>query len=326
MGAAARTGAAKPRLPSSAKQKSGTDVRIAGTTTTLPVCAKARRVCAARSRTGLVFLGSFLERVILFQRAGKGPVIMRSMMRKSSVASGAMVFSLCLSLIAGIGCGSSASASRGGTEAARGGTCSEIQAGGGSVAGQSTSTCGTVSMSTGGSSGGDAGRPAAGGSGGTSAGTSGNAAGGSAGAATANGCDQPGLVWKSANKTNYTSYPEPGSDECVKFSGCMYEGLFAACDQKRSLEWVKSHNIVAAFPDLKTLELHDLCLKSGNKTIIVTVYDTCADDDCDGCCTQNKGNKDELIDIESFTDARWGVPDGAIQWADLGPTKGSGCN
>ena len=38
------------------------------------------------------------------------------------------------------------------------------------------------------------------------------------------------------------------------------------------------------------------------------------------------GNKDELIDIESFTDARWGVPDGPIEWADLGPTQGSGCN
>jgi len=92
------------------------------------------------------------------------------------------------------------------------------------------------------------------------------------------------------------------------------------------LDWVKSHNIVAAFPDLKTLELHDLCLKSGKKTIVVTVYDTCGDSDCDNCCTKNRGNKDELIDIESFTDARWGVPDGAIEWADLGPTTGSGCD
>ncbi|MET0792801.1 MAG: hypothetical protein ABW061_14875, partial [Polyangiaceae bacterium] len=138
------------------------------------------------------------------------------------------------------------------------------------------------------------------------------------------GCDTPGLVFKSANKTNYTSYPEPGSDECVKFSGCEYEGLFAACDGKQSLDWVKAHNIVAAFP-LAGLELHDLCLKSGNKTIVVTVYDTCGDDDCDGCCTENKGNKDELIDIESFTDQRWGVEDGPIQWADLGPTKSAGC-
>jgi hypothetical protein len=161
------------------------------------------------------------------------------------------------------------------------------------------------------------------GSSGAGAGSNGNAAGG---AASGGGCDRAGLVWKTANKTNYTSYPEPGSDECVKFSGCLYEGLFAACDQKKSLEWVMSHNIVAAFPDLKTLELHDLCLKAGKKTIVVTVYDTCGDSDCDNCCTKNKGNKDELIDIESFTDARWGVPDGPIQWADLGPTQGSGCD
>jgi hypothetical protein len=31
------------------------------------------------------------------------------------------------------------------------------------------------------------------------------------------------------------------------------------------------------------------------------------------------------IDVESFTDMHWGVPDGRIQWADLGPTKTSGC-
>ena len=37
------------------------------------------------------------------------------------------------------------------------------------------------------------------------------------------------------------------------------------------------------------------------------------------------GNKDLLVDIESFTDQRWGVEDGVIQWADLGPTKGAGC-
>ena len=186
----------------------------------------------------------------------------------------------------------------------------------------SVATAGTsgVGVSAGASAGASA---AHAGTSGASAGSSGDAAGG---AAPGSGCDQPGLVWKTANKTNYTSYPEPGSDECLKFSGCLYEGLFAACAQKRSLEWVESHNIVAAFPDLKTLELHDLCLKSGKKTIVVTVYDTCGDSDCDGCCTQNKGNKDELIDIESFTDARWGVPDGAIEWADLGPTTGSGCD
>src|SRR6478735_565029 len=255
------------------------------------------------------------------------------MMRKPSLAAFAVVCWLGFGVLSGAGCASSIGSSSGASHAAGwpgAAGASENNAGapanaeGGDSGGGATSASQSGAggaLAAGGASTGHAGTASAAGSGGASAGSS-----GAPGAAGSGGCDRPGLVWKTANKTNYTSYPEPGSDECVKFSGCMYEGLFAACDQKRSLEWVQSHNIVAAFPDLKTLELHDLCLKSGNKTIIVTVYDTCADSDCDGCCTQNKGNKDELIDIESFTDARWGVPDGPIEWADLGPTKGGGCN
>ena len=132
------------------------------------------------------------------------------------------------------------------------------------------------------------------------------------------------MVWKTANKTNFESYPAPGSAECIEFNGCAYEGQFATCDGTFSLDFVKTHNIVAAFP-LKPLSLHDLCLKKGDKTIVVTVYDTCGDSDCNGCCTKNKGSQDELIDVEKYTDQRWGVADGVIQWADLGPTKGTGC-
>jgi hypothetical protein len=160
------------------------------------------------------------------------------------------------------------------------------------------------------------------------AGTKGAAGGpGAAGAGPvmSTACDAPNLVWKTGSKTNFTSYPAPGSDECIKYSGCLYEGQFAGCDQTEPLGWVMSHDIVAAFPDFKSLELHDLCLKAGAKTIVVTVLDTCGDSDCDGCCTKNKGTADELIDVESFTDMRWGVPDGRIQWADLGPTKTTGC-
>ena len=238
-------------------------------------------------------------------------------MRKGSLTLGVIASSLWFGVLAGAGCGSSNAGLGGGThEGGIGGAAGRSASGGqapdGGALAAGAGSGGALSVNGGA---GGAGR-------GGTAGVGGNA--GSSPASDA--CDQPGLVWKSANKTNYTSYPEPGSDECVKFSGCLYEGLFAACEQKRSLEWVKAHNIVAAFPDLKTLELHDLCLKSGNKQIVVTVYDTCGDSDCDGCCTKNKGNKDELIDIESFTDARWGVPDGPIEWADLGPTKGSGCD
>lgn len=191
---------------------------------------------------------------------------------------------------------------------------------------------------TGGSSGASAGAAATAGSsgtpaqGGSSAGSAGatssagtSASGSSAGGAPVTGCDSPGLTWKSARKTWYTSHPDPGSAECIEFNGCMWAGLFAACNDKKTEEWVSQHNIVAAFPGYEQLELHDLCLKSGDKTIVVTVLDTCADSDCSGCCTTNQGTNDALIDLERYTNERWGVEDGIIQWADLGPTQGSGC-
>src|SRR5205085_205553 len=33
-----------------------------------------------------------------------------------------------------------------------------------------------------------------------------------------------GLVWRRANLTNFTSYPEPGSDERENHNGCMWAG------------------------------------------------------------------------------------------------------
>jgi hypothetical protein len=134
-------------------------------------------------------------------------------------------------------------------------------------------------------------------------------------------CDAPGLTWKTGSKTNYTSYPEPGSEECIVYSGCKYEGRFSACPGKQSIAWVKAQNIAAFFPDFASVRLHDLCIRAGGKTMVVTVYDTCADSDCNGCCTRNQGQADALIDLESFTNARFSVPDGPVTWADLGPTK-----
>jgi len=235
-------------------------------------------------------------------------------------------------LSAGMGAGTSTGGSSAGTGATTGGTSNSSGghpgAGGGTPVGPSAGSFSgggyTGSSGSGGSPGGGGMTGNAGniGVGGGSAGAS----AGSGGATASAGCDTPGLVWKSANKTNFTSYPVPGSAECIQYSGCMYEGQFAGCDQTEPLDWVKTHNIVAVFPDLNTLKLHDLCLKSGSKTIVVTAIDECGDNDCNGCCTQNKGSADELIDVESFTNDKWGVDDGPIQWADLGPTKGSGCN
>ena len=84
-----------------------------------------------------------------------------------------------------------------------------------------------------------------------------------------------------------------------------------------------SHNIIALFP-LKNYGLHAICIKSGSKTLEVTAYDTCGDSDCNGCCTANKGGADALVDIESYTNKRFGAGDGRIQWADLG-YKGATC-
>lgn len=140
-------------------------------------------------------------------------------------------------------------------------------------------------------------------------------------------CDDPGLQWHTANKTTYESYPDPGSEECVVYHGCDYLGQFAACENTMSEAWVSGHDIVAVFP-LGDLALHRLCLRAGDHTRVVTVIDTCADADCDGCCSENRGDAEALIDVESYTDMRLGVADGPIEWADLGPGSPSfdGCN
>lgn len=141
-------------------------------------------------------------------------------------------------------------------------------------------------------------------------------------------CDNAGLVWKTANKTNYESYPDPDSEECIEFSGCDYIGQFAECDNTMPESWVASHDIVALFP-LGNLGLHELCVRKGAKTMVVTVIDTCGDNDCDGCCTENRGDADALIDMEKYTNQRWGLDDGPIEWADLGKIADDsfdGCN
>jgi hypothetical protein len=127
-----------------------------------------------------------------------------------------------------------------------------------------------------------------------------------------------GLTFRKANMTNFTSYPDPGSEECIKFNGCTWAGQFAALDGKQPLEWVKSHNIAAVHErDFNKYKLKTLRLKKGGKQIDVVVYDECADSDCDGCCTQNAKSTGFLIDIESFTADRFGVGDGVVDWTCL---------
>lgn len=130
--------------------------------------------------------------------------------------------------------------------------------------------------------------------------------------------DDDQLTWRRANLTNFTSYPEPGSEECEEFNGCTWAGHFAFVDGQQSEEWVRTHNIAAVHSDdgdayaLETLRVRD-----GDRTIEVTVYDVCSDADCDGCCTRNAAETGFLIDLESYTAERFGTYHGVVDWACL---------
>jgi len=126
------------------------------------------------------------------------------------------------------------------------------------------------------------------------------------------------LVWRPANLTNFTSYPEPGSEECQDFNGCTWAGRFAFVDGQQTEAWVMAHNIAAVHSnDSPTYELKTLRVRDGDRTIDVTVYDECSDSDCDGCCTRNASETGFLIDLESYTAERFGTLDGVVEFACL---------
>lgn len=134
---------------------------------------------------------------------------------------------------------------------------------------------------------------------------------------TASGCSGP---WYRANLTWYESYPDPNSEECVTYNGCTWAGQFYGLDDKQTEEWVAAHNIAAVHQkDWDWLGLKTIKLRQGDNEITATVYDLCSDSDCDGCCTQNLGpvNSDGnryLIDIESYTMARFGSDEGVVEF------------
>ncbi|PRW57035.1 hypothetical protein C2E21_4319 [Chlorella sorokiniana] len=114
--------------------------------------------------------------------------------------------------------------------------------------------------------------------------------------------------WRKATATYFNAYPacctndEADSTECDDYSGCEWAGQFAGVSGKKSRSWVREHNIVALF-------------EAGRSKVL----DTCADDDCEGCCTSNaRKNGGFLIDLEATTAERFweGEVQGlaAIQW------------
>ncbi len=126
------------------------------------------------------------------------------------------------------------------------------------------------------------------------------------------------LAWRLANLTNYESYPDPNSEECLEYNGCTWAGQFAALDGVMSEEWVMEHNIAAVHgDDFATYRLKTLRLRQGDRELDVVVYDYCSDDDCAGCCTENSAETGFLIDLEKYTMQRFGSGDGIVEWVCL---------
>ena len=101
-------------------------------------------------------------------------------------------------------------------------------------------------------------------------------------------------------------------------------GEFAFADHK-SFEYVKSNNIISFFdahhPHESYIRSHyankQVRVRKNGKTFTVRVLDTCADSDCDGCCTKNS-HGGFLIDMEAYTAINNlgsdGAADGKIEW------------
>ncbi|HVJ21691.1 MAG TPA: hypothetical protein VM686_40080 [Polyangiaceae bacterium] len=174
---------------------------------------------------------------------------------------------------------------------------------------------------TAGSGGGGAGQGGSTGGGGSAAQGGGGAAG-SAGASGGGSGGAGGSVviteWNQANLTYFTSYPDPGSEECIAYNGCMWAGYFAALPEQQTEQWVMEHNIAAIHSkDFEMYKLKTLRLRQGGDEIDVVVYDMCSDDDCSGCCTANSSQTGFLIDVEEYTAQRFGHRDGIVEWACL---------
>ena len=128
-------------------------------------------------------------------------------------------------------------------------------------------------------------------------------------------------VWNEANLTWYTSWPDPGSEECIKYNGCTWAGYFAGLENQQTEEWVREHNIIAVHEkDWEKYKLKTFRLRQNGHTLDAVVYDMCSDSDCDGCCTENAGTIGFLIDIESYSCKRLnavGDCDGVVEWVCL---------
>ena len=121
--------------------------------------------------------------------------------------------------------------------------------------------------------------------------------------------------WRRAALTNYESYPDPGSVECVKYNGCKWAGQFYGVNGKKSKKWVARNNIAAVHQKhWRRYGGKYLRLRQSSREIVVKVLDLCSDSDCNGCCTNNLGGDGYLIDIEKYTMERFGSGSGVVQF------------
>jgi hypothetical protein len=121
--------------------------------------------------------------------------------------------------------------------------------------------------------------------------------------------------WQRARLTNYESYPEPGSEECIKYNGCKWAGMFYGVNEKKPESWVARRNIAAVHQmHWRQFGGKSLRLRQGGREIVVEVLDLCSDADCNGCCTKNLGGDGFLIDIEKHTMARFGSGSGTVEF------------
>ena len=119
--------------------------------------------------------------------------------------------------------------------------------------------------------------------------------------------------WTEASLTTYTSFPaccsDPNADpaECTDYSGCDYQGQFAFIPEQTE-DWVQQNDVCAfatTHGDINTYANQKILIDKWDKTIECNVVDTCADSDCDGCCTENAGESGYLIDMEYWTVQRY---------------------
>ncbi len=127
--------------------------------------------------------------------------------------------------------------------------------------------------------------------------------------------------WHTAQLTTYTSYPRcckgspaydphASKEECEDYSGCKYQGEFAAIG-KKSFEWVKDNAVIAFYDNAdrsgkqfnKKYGGKKIRLRKNGKEFTAVIADTCGNSDCDDCCIKNsKGGF--LVDMEYWTAQR----------------------